>query len=40
MLVFTYSGQDTVKIDMKFPPIPNRQPDEYYQVGWRNTETR
>lgn len=40
MLVFTYGGQDTVKIDMKFPPIPQRQAEEYYQIGWRNTETK
>ena len=40
MLVFTYGGQDTVKIDMKFPPIPQRQAEEFYQIGWRNTETK
>ena len=40
MLVFTYTGQDTVKIDMKFPPIPGRQPEEYYHVSWTNTETK
>ena len=39
MVVFTYAGQETVKIDMKFPPIPGRQSNEYYQIGWKNTET-
>jgi hypothetical protein len=40
MMVFTYGSQETIKLDLKFPRVANRQNDEYYELRWRNTHSQ
>lgn len=39
MIVYAFGEKETIKLDMKFPPIPNHQPDEVYEVFYKNTDT-
>lgn len=39
MVTNTVGDAETIKLDIKFPPLPNQSPGEGYYISWRNTET-
>lgn len=40
MIMYSFGEQETMKIDMHFPQIPNKQPGEVYDFVIRNTENK
>jgi hypothetical protein len=40
MMVFTYGSQETIKLDLKFPRVADRQNEEYFELSLRNTDNQ
>lgn len=38
MVAFTFGEKETVKLDIKFPPIPHRVQGEIYEIAVKNTD--